>query len=314
MVFKESVLKNIQPYHIDEICRNILPNGQRKGRYWKIGNVKGDKGNSMGVCLEGKSTGYWKDFATGECGNVLELIKSVLHLDTRNAFDWLESRYGNANHSIKGSLIKPKTNNSIAYALQIWELGLVVKGTLGEKYFQSRAIFKQVPPSIRYINNLRHYPSKSSFPALLCSIQNHLGAIQGVQRIYLSKDGKGKAEINPVKMILGEMKGHAIRLSEASTILGICEGVETALSIIEAGVNFPIWSAISASNMHDIKIPKVVREVIIFPDGDVAGEAAAIKAAERFFLEGKTVKVARPPKDKDFNDLLCEAGEIPNDS
>jgi hypothetical protein len=314
MVFKESILKYLLPSQIEEICQLILPNGVKQGCYWKVGSVNGEKGKSLSICLNESKAGLWKDFATEECGNILGLIKSVLNLDTRNAFGWLESRYGNAIHDIKSPSIKPKSKSSIDYANEIWSQGLEVKGTIGEKYFQSRGIYKPIPLTIRFIDSLPHTPNKSSFPALLCAIQNRLGGIQGVQRIYLSKDGQGKAEIESNKMILGEMKGHAIRLGEASTKLGICEGVETGLSIWEAGVDFPIWSAISAANLSIIQIPKEVEEVVLLPDGDKVGELAAIKAAERFFSEGKAVRIARPPKNKDFNDLLCEAGEVPHAS
>ena len=307
MAFKESILKHLLPSQIEEICQHILPNGRKQGCYWKVGSVNGEKGKSLSIGLNESKAGLWKDFATGESGNILELIKSVLHLGTRQAFEWLESKYGNS--KVGNSSGKSEQKSSIDYANEIWMRGLDVQGTLGEKYFQGRGIFKPTPPSIRFIKILSHSPSKSEFPALLCLIQNLVGEIQGVHRIYLSADGNGKAKVNPEKMILGKMKGHAIKLGEPSTTLGICEGVETALSIREAGINFPVWSAISASTMHDIKIPKAVKEVIIFPDGDKAGESAAINRAERFFREGRMVRIARPPKGKDFNDLLCEVQE-----
>jgi len=312
MAFKEPVLKNLQSHHIEEICQHILPNGRRQGFYWKVGSINGEKGKSLSICLNETKGGIWKDFATGEGGNILELIKLVLHLNTKQAFEWLEIHYGNPSLNVKSPSTKPKSKNSIDFAIEVWKRGSEVQGTLGERYLQSRGIYRPTPPSVRFINDLRHSPSKSDFPALLCLIQNQAGKIQGVQRIYLSGDGSGKAKIESPKMILGEIKGHAIRLGEASIKLGICEGVETALSILEAGVSFPVWSAISSTNMPEIQIPQEVKEVILFPDGDEAGESAVIKTAKRFFSEGKTIRIVRPPKGKDFNDLLCEVGEVAN--
>ncbi len=44
-------------------------------------------------------------------------------------------------------------------------------------------------------------------------------------------------------------------------------------------------------------------------DGDEPGEKAAEEAASRFYREGRRVKIARPPKGMDFNDLL----QLPSD-
>ncbi len=43
--------------------------------------------------------------------------------------------------------------------------------------------------------------------------------------------------------------------------------------------------------------------VTIAADADDAGEEAAQSAAQRFIAEGRKVKIARPPKGMDFNDL-----------
>ncbi len=39
-------------------------------------------------------------------------------------------------------------------------------------------------------------------------------------------------------------------------------------------------------------------------DGDDPGEAAAREAALRWKREGRSVRIARPPRGSDFNDLL----------
>ena len=47
-----------------------------------------------------------------------------------------------------------------------------------------------------------------------------------------------------------------------------------------------------------------MRDVIVLADGDDAGEAAARDAALRWKREGRRVRIARPPRGADFNDLL----------
>ena len=50
--------------------------------------------------------------------------------------------------------------------------------------------------------------------------------------------------------------------------------------------------------------PEMVRSVILCPDGDEPGRAAAQAAAERFRGEGRSVRVADPGAGRDFNDHL----------
>ena len=56
--------------------------------------------------------------------------------------------------------------------------------------------------------------------------------------------------------------------------------------------------------LRAVELPDAVREVIIAADNDEPGEKAALDAAQRFLAEGRRVKIARPSKGSDFNDLL----------
>jgi hypothetical protein len=55
----------------EEVCRHLLPNGQRDGNEWVCGSLGGEKGNSLKVNLAGK-VGVWSDFAdSGKSGKSL---------------------------------------------------------------------------------------------------------------------------------------------------------------------------------------------------------------------------------------------------
>ncbi|MCW5704170.1 MAG: DNA primase, partial [Bradyrhizobium sp.] len=63
----------------EAVCRHYLPNGRRSGRYWLVGDVQGSPGRSLFVRLEGRdhgpgAAGKWTDAATGEHGDLLDLI------------------------------------------------------------------------------------------------------------------------------------------------------------------------------------------------------------------------------------------------
>jgi DNA primase len=64
------------------------------------------------------------------------------------------------------------------------------------------------------------------------------------------------------------------------------------------------WAALSTSGLRALNLPNDVNDVIVLADGDDAGEAAASDCASRWKREGRRVRIARPPRGLDFNDLL----------
>ena len=69
----------------------------------------------------------------------------------------------------------------------------------------------------------------------------------------------------------------------------------------------PTWAALSTSGMQALDLPPAVRDVILLADGDDAGERAAQAAARRWKIEGRRVRIARPPRGMDFNDIARRA-------
>jgi twinkle protein len=55
------------------VAEMLLPGGRRDGAEWRAGSTSGDKGQSLGVHLEGLKAGIWADFQTGEKGDLLDL-------------------------------------------------------------------------------------------------------------------------------------------------------------------------------------------------------------------------------------------------
>ena len=64
----------------ERVCRHYLSNGRRCGHYWIVGDVGNTPGRSLYVRLRGPSSGKgaagkWCDAATGEHGDLLDLIR-----------------------------------------------------------------------------------------------------------------------------------------------------------------------------------------------------------------------------------------------
>src|SRR6201995_2856744 len=62
----------------EAVCRHYLSNGRREGRYWLVGDVRNTPGRSMYVRLRESPkgpAGKWTDAATGEHGDLLDVIR-----------------------------------------------------------------------------------------------------------------------------------------------------------------------------------------------------------------------------------------------
>jgi len=192
------------------------------------------------------------------------------------------------------------------YARQIWRDARSARGTLVETYLASRGLVLPDGAALRFHPGLRHRSDRGWWPAMVALVRHGLdGTAQAIHRTFLARDGSGKAAVPGPRMALGPCVGGAVRLAEAGDTLLIGEGIETCLAAMQAS-GLPAWSALSASFMASLDLPQHVRDVIVLADGDDAGERAASAAAHRWRDEGRRVRIARPPRGMDFNDLLIK--------
>ena len=187
-------------------------------------------------------------------------------------------------------------------ALSIWQSTKVGSGTLVETYLRSRGL-TILPPTLRFQAGLKH-PSGNIWPAMVALVTRGTdNASLAAHRTFLASDGAGKAPTEPQKMMLGPCRGGAVRLAPPSTLLMIGEGIETSLAAMQE-TGHPTWAALSTSGLLSLDLPKEVHDVIVLADGDDPGEMAARNCALRWTREGRHVRIARPPRGFDFNDLL----------
>jgi putative DNA primase/helicase len=188
-------------------------------------------------------------------------------------------------------------------AVAIWGKAVPPQGTLVETYLGARGLYLPPPAMLRFHTGLKH-PSGGFWPTMVALVTRGSDGISlAIHRTFLSRDGSRKAPVDPQKMMLGPCSGGAVRLAPAGDVLMVGEGIETCLAAMQAR-GHPAWAALSTSGLLALGLPVDVRDVIVLADGDNAGEAAARGAALRWKREGRRVRIARPPKGMDFNDML----------
>ena len=99
--------------HASGICQELYPDGKIESGCYKVGSISGEKGRSMSVYLHGEQAGKYMDFATGEGGDMLDLIQFAMGLSLVDAMDWAKKRFNirDGAPAKKMSAVKNKTFN-----------------------------------------------------------------------------------------------------------------------------------------------------------------------------------------------------------
>lgn len=168
------------------------------------------------------------------------------------------------------------------------------------------------PPygDLRWHPALKH-PSGHVGPALVALITDvHTNAPLSLHRTWIT--ATGKADVNPPRLLLGNhsIAGGCIRLTpddEVTGILGIAEGIETALSL--AWAPMPTWATIDAGHLSKFPLLDGIQTLVIAQDNDPAGIAAALSCSARWVAGGKAVYVTQQAAN-DLNDSLAEVSHV----
>lgn len=201
-------------------------------------------------------------------------------------------------------------SNRIEFARCLWRETAPLGGSLGERYLRGRGIVGPLPASLRYHPNLRHSELKYGVPAVVAEfIDVRTNEFCGIHRTYLSPDGTGKLSGATAKLMLGRAKGAAIKLTADSDItlgLGICEGIETGLSVFSAG--FAVWVVGSAGSITTFPLLPGIECLTIFADNDTPGLDAARVCARRWQRAGIEARIIAPRgTGEDWNDAVARA-------
>ena len=245
----------------EAVCRHYLSNGRRSGRYWLVGDIDNTPGRSLFVRLAGPTSGAgaagrWQDAATGEHGDLLDLIAATRGL-SRLADVLAEARaFLRMPDRPPPTSMKRPARNSVEAARRLWASAVPIIGTLAETYLRNRGI--AVDDSLKA---LRFHPqcfwvsadgnNRHALPAMLAAVTDKVGSITGLQRTWLSRDGH-KANIEPPRRAMGQLRGNAVRFGDQGDTTIVAEGIETALSIRTLKPQFTVIAALSAAHLESL--------------------------------------------------------------
>lgn len=290
----------------EAVCRHYLSSGRRSGRYWIVGDVQNSRGRSLYVRLVGPNfgkgaAGKWCDGATGEHGDLLDLIRLNRGCTAlRDALDEARSflslpESGPGPEPREARHRAPVRRNSPESARRLFARAGSIKGTLAETYLRARGVTAPVDD----LWSLRFHPAcyyreadddePQRWPALLAAITDVDGTITAVHRIWLDRDGCRKAPVGDPRRSLGPQLGGGVRLGLIGHVVAVGEGIETMLSLRSALPRMPVLAGLSATHLAALELPDCIRRLYVARDNDPEGRRAETRLRVR--LQGRDVEV-----------------------
>jgi hypothetical protein len=325
----------------EAVCRHYLPAGRRQGHYWLVGDVHNTPGRSLFVRLSGSvsgkgAAGRWQDSATGEYGDLLDIIRESCGLTGFRDVAEEARRFLGLARSDNAPLIastdpEPSIAGDLAAtvaqaqaqrsALRLFAMAQPLSGTLAKSYLHRRGI---TSAALAGTESLRYHPRcfyranpdapHETWPALIAAVTDLNGTITGVHRTWLDPGcfdpiRLGKAPVKTPRRALGHLLGHAVRFGPTTGIevLAAGEGIETMLSLHCVLPAMPMAAALSAGHLTAILLPAGLRRLYIARDADLAGDRAETSLSERAQAAGIEA-ITLTPCLGDFNDDLRALG------
>lgn len=307
----------------EAVCRHYLAAGRRMGRYWIAGDALGSPGRSLYVRLTGAdhgkgAAGKWTDAATGEHGDLLDLI--ALNRGHRAAGETL------AEARLFLSLPRPSAEldadeprapaGSRKAARRLFAASRPLAGTLAESYLHHRGI-----TGVRDLRWLRFHPrcwyrpdkddrpgTPRSFPALIAAVTDNDGTITGVHRTWLDPATCDKAPVATPRRAIGDLLGQGVRFGMSARVMAAGEGLETMLSLRMPMPSLPMIATLSSAHLAALAWPKPLRRLYVVRDADGAGMSAWSTLQSRGLADGIKILPLNPPVGTDFNDALRALG------
>lgn len=308
----------------EAVCCHYLSNGRREGHYWMVGDVHNTPGRSLYVRLAGPregrgSVGKWTDAASGEHGDLLDIIAASCGLsafgDTlmeARRFLSLPLDLGLSSGRTRHARVNAGTPEA---ARRLWARSRTVMASPAAAYLAGRGITELSDCRwLRFHARCFYRPSaddapdvRTAWPALIAAVTDDVGTVTGVHRTWLHPDMTSKAPVATPRRAMGHLMGHGVRFGNEGPVMAAGEGIETMLSLRQAMPAVPMIAALSAAHLAALEFPADLKRLYVACDNDPAAEGAFVKLAGRAAVRDIEAIALLPERD-DFNSDLMAAG------
>ena len=304
----------------EAVCRRYLSNGRRQGRYWMVGDVRNTPGRSLFVRLKGAhsgkgAAGKWTDAATGDHGDLLDVIRLSCGLtDFRDVAD--EARRFLALPRFERSFAArhrgSSPTGSAEAARRLFAMSQPISGTIVEAYLRSRGITAlHGTGSLRFHPRCYYRPDAYSptevWPAMIAAVTDLDGKITGAHRTWLAPDGRGKAPVDTPRRAIGHLLGNAVRFGVRGRGHGRRRGHRNHAVAPMRHADHADGGGAFGRTPRRHPVSHALRRLYIARDDDPAGDGATATLLDRA-TEAGIEAIALSPQLGDFNEDLRALG------
>jgi AAA domain/Domain of unknown function (DUF6371)/Toprim-like len=286
----------------DRLLRDWFPNGRLVGREFKVGNIAGDRGESLSINVD---TGKWADFAAGIGGNDLIGVRAAMK------------------HSADRSAAARELGPMLGVTMNGRDTSAKTAARPQQKRDKSTDVWEPIVPPPANAPK----PAKSEFVDW-DKFYDYLDA-DGRLLFYIrrreARNGKRK-QFNP--LVYGTLNGqrgwhdkHAdaprpiygldrLAATPGATVI-VCEGEKSAIAAQHLFPDYVCvtWPNGSKSVEHADLTPLRDRRVIIWPDNDEDGHRAA-NDLKRALPHASVVQVLDLPESHDAADVTPDDPDV----
>ncbi|MBW8192951.1 toprim domain-containing protein [Neiella marina] len=200
-------------------------------------------------------------------------------------------------------------------------------------YLRSRGLqgdFRLLPDALGFADPLWYGDDTTTQPLKLAGMLGIMSDSDNrnvtLHRTFLNPTTGAKAKVKQPKQLMQSpsyIGGCSIKLDQPiaagdGALIGLCEGIETALACREA-TGLPMWSCYSNTLLEMVELYDGITNVVIFADKDVsgAGQRSAATLARRLRTAGIDVQVHVPEldipegaKSVDWLDVYVQEGAL----
>jgi putative DNA primase/helicase len=187
-----------------------------------------------------------------------------------------------------------------AAAQRIWSESRSLQGTAAERYLAARCLSTD-SPELRFHPRTPHgrRPLAHYRPALIAAVRDETG-LSGIHRTFLDDAAQPGG---PRKCGLGRFGRGAVRLGGPGSMIGLAEGIETALSAA-ALFSIPCWATLGTERFRQVALAPQTKELVLFLDHDPGGRRAEALAREAFDRGLRITAHYSPRPGDDWNGVL----------
>lgn len=209
------------------------------------------------------------------------------------------------------SMKAKRVEATFGLAQRLWNASLPLNGSLAHTYLSSR-LLKLPWHDLRY--NARTPLGRARAvvfrPAMVAAVREG-NRISAVHRTFIEPGTASKArDLAASRMMLGRPGRGAVQLAPAASLLGLAEGIETALAAMQLH-GIPVWATLGTERAGHLLLPRGLARLILLFDRDAAGLEADRQARLAYQRPGLEIESLWPPAPhNDWAEVLLARSQI----